>query len=101
MLRLVIAISLAFVPVVLGADAAALERAAALARQGKHDEAIRLVTAELAAHPNDADAREVRAGLYLAVNQPDKALGDLDHVIRLNPKAARTIDLRGDVYLKL
>src|SRR4051812_29111912 len=83
------------------AQTPALATAAALARQGKTAEAIELVTKELAARPDDADARELRAGLYLSANEPEKALADLNHVIRLDPKAARAIDRRGDIYLRL
>src|SRR5262245_22519804 len=82
------------------AQAPGLLEAAALARQGKTDEAIRLVTAELAARPDDADALQLRADLYMVANQPDKALTDLTRVIQKDPKAARAIDRRGDVYLK-
>jgi lipoprotein NlpI len=101
MRRIVTAIGLTLLAVASAEAQSPLERAAALGRQGKHDEAIQLVSAELKARPGDAAALELRAHLYLEAGQPEKAVTDLSEVIRLNPKAARVIDLRGDAHLRL
>ena len=66
-------------------------------RQGKSDEAIALCD-ELINNLNNAWAYILRARTFASIGDPNKAIGDLDHAIIIEPNNVETWVARGDFY---
>lgn len=80
--------------------AARLRREAlALARDGKLDGAEEKVIEALSIAPADVASRELLAGLMIKAGRLQQAAAQLDRGLKLNPGAARLVELRARVYL--
>ena len=75
--------------------AAARREAAALARQGKSAEAIRVAGDAIAAAPDDLQGYALRAGLCSAAGDHCAAIADYDRFLKLDPQRAEAFDQRG------
>ncbi|ACS80484.1 tetratricopeptide repeat protein [Maridesulfovibrio salexigens] len=73
--------------------------------QGRQEEAIRVLLDGVALDPEGTESsdyvvyRKQLATMYLDMNEPNKAIEQLDSVIELNPKDAEAHYLRGQIYL--
>ncbi|HEV3137808.1 MAG TPA: tetratricopeptide repeat protein [Pirellulales bacterium] len=93
---LVIAAAISNRFVVQGAEPPDLFRAAAsAAREGKLTEATRLATQAIQAAPNETDGYRLRAGLYAAAGEHERAIADYDQLLKLDPQLADAYDQRG------
>jgi lipoprotein NlpI len=82
--------------VVHGADPPDLLHAAAsAAREGKLAEATRLATQAILAAPNETDGYRLRAGMYAAAGDHERAIADYDQLLKLDPQLADIYDQRG------
>jgi tetratricopeptide (TPR) repeat protein len=68
-------------------------------REGRSDQARKLVDEVLASNPRDSDALILRGNLALEQNQPDKAISDLRAVLRDQPDAVGVIQVLARAYL--
>lgn len=71
-----------------------------LQRQGRVDEAILTYSNLLLIQPNNADAYKNRANIYLEQKMYQKAISDLDQLVRLQP-SDEVYFLRGKCHLEL
>jgi predicted TPR repeat methyltransferase len=70
----------------------------ALHKEGNTEQAIALVAQALNTAPTDAVLLYMRAHLYIAVHDFQKAAHDLDQVIALEPAHAKALDDRGVLF---
>ena len=79
--------------------AATLRReAAAAAREGRLDEAVRLAGAAIAAAPDEAEGFALRAGLHARSERHAQAIEDFDRLLELDPERAAAYDQRGSQH---
>lgn len=78
-----------------------LKQARAAFNQGKPAEALALATKAIEANPKNPNAYLVRAKLYEAAKQHEKAVADCDQALKLEPRAPNVYQLRGSEYFKL
>lgn len=69
--------------------------------QGRGSEAVELADRALAADPDNFDALLVRARQRHLVGEPDPALADLEHAIRINPNHLGALQLLVQVQTRL
>ena len=77
-----------------------LERANQALAAGLNGRAVDLYTSLLADDPEWAEVRQRRAAAYLEMGEDQKALDDLDLVIRAEPANAEVHRMRGDLMLE-
>ncbi len=65
------------------------------------EDAIRFATTSIKQDSNNLPAYRVRASAYLHLDQPEKALADLDRAVELNPEGADLLELRGTARFML
>jgi Tfp pilus assembly protein PilF len=59
------------------------------------------ISKRIEANPEIDSLYKIRAEIYLEMNQPDKALGDMRKAIELNPQVTDYHILLGDIYLSM
>jgi lipoprotein NlpI len=72
-----------------------LKQSHAAFKAGKKDEAIEFASKAIALDTKVPVGYYFRARLYSAMHQPEKALADFDHVVKLEPREAKVYQLRG------
>ena len=72
-----------------------LNQAVAYAHQGDKPQAISLLQAFVASHPDHAQAHTALADLYLQLNQGAKAVHSAERALQLQPAMATALNLRG------
>ncbi|MBM3794442.1 MAG: hypothetical protein FJW31_10305 [Acidobacteria bacterium] len=77
-----------------------LERANQTLSAGLHGRAVDLYTSLLAEDPEWVEARQRRAAAYLEMGEGQKALDDLDLVLRAEPANGEAQRMRGDLMLE-
>lgn len=78
-----------------GSAQAILARAMLASRQGRHDEAVRLLEAVLSASPGDQAARYRLAEALVEAGRPAEAIAHLRSMIGADPKALQPLRLLG------
>ena len=72
-----------------------------LADQPALDQKIRSATAAIEQNPADKDSYLMRARLYVAAGDSERAMADYDRVLKLDPQWAVAYDERGSLYFTL
>jgi tetratricopeptide (TPR) repeat protein len=66
---------------------------------GDYERAARLATEAIERKPNDINNYLMRAGCYLAIGQKERALADVERVLKLNQSHLFAVQLRGEIHL--
>jgi len=67
--------------------------------KGDYERAAQLYTAEIEKQPGDINNYLARAGCYLAMAQRERALADVDRVLKLHPNHFLALELRGEILM--
>ncbi len=67
--------------------------------KGDYDLAVQLFTAEIEKQPNNIDHYLMRAGCYLVTGKKERALADVERVLRVDPGHIFALELRGELYM--
>jgi tetratricopeptide (TPR) repeat protein len=82
-------------------DSPIIAEALAAAKGGDEERGLQLLTAEIAAHPDDARLYGARATLHHHAGRNRQALEDLDRAISLTPDDPQLLNNRGFIRLSL
>ncbi|MFN8399130.1 MAG: M50 family metallopeptidase [Anaerolineales bacterium] len=67
--------------------------------KGDYERAAQIYTAEIEKQPEDINNYLARAGCYLAIGQRERALADVDRVLRISPRHLLALELRGEIFM--
>jgi len=77
-----------------------LEKAIALAKIGKIEQALQAASKAIEADPKNVEAYLLRGSIYSRTMNYEKAIADLNHVLSVDPELAEVYDRRGDWHLQ-
>ena len=66
-----------------------------------YDRAIRFASQAIAGGKDPAAGYALRAAAYIGADRPEEAIADLDHLLEMNPRQPRLLELRGTEKFKL
>lgn len=66
---------------------------------GDYERAAQMYTSQIESQPENPQPYMTRAGCYLAMGQKERALADVDRVLKLQPNHLLALELRGEFHL--